>query len=143
MWCELCGVSYVVPSMWCDLWGVIYVVQSTWCSLSGEIHLWNLKSSSPMLAQTSPPTHPQLVRQNSLGHACNYPAKLPSKSQRARWHAGRDRAEHCERAMAETTQTPAMTTTVAMTMAMPTTMAMTMPTTMTTVGFRKCARRLF
>ena len=30
MWCELCGVSYVVQSMWCNLYGVSYVVQAMW-----------------------------------------------------------------------------------------------------------------
>ena len=39
--------------MWCSLCGAMYVAQSMWCSLCGAIHLRNLKSSSPMLAQTS------------------------------------------------------------------------------------------
>ena len=48
MWFELCGVSYMVQHMWCSLCGVSYVVQFT---------LWELKSSSPVLVQTShPPT---------------------------------------------------------------------------------------
>ena len=93
MWCELCGVSYVVPSMWCDLWGVIYVVQSTWCSLSGEIHVWEIEVVISRARANILPTHPQLVRQNSLGHDRSYPAELLSKSQRARWHAGPDRAK--------------------------------------------------
>ena len=32
-----------------------------------------------------PPTHPQLVRRNSLGHDRSYPAGLLSNLQRARW----------------------------------------------------------
>ena len=43
--------------MRCKLSGAIYVRRSMWGNLCGAIHLTVLKSSSPMLAQTShPPT---------------------------------------------------------------------------------------
>ena len=46
--CNLCGAIYAAQSIWCNMCGAIYVVQST---------LWELKSSSPVLVQTShPPT---------------------------------------------------------------------------------------
>ena len=57
MWRKLCAAIYVVQYMRCKLCGAICVVQFMWGNLCGAIHLWELKSSSPVLVQTSrPPT---------------------------------------------------------------------------------------